>query len=67
MPVVTRRRSVQILLVAAAALSLLLAGGAAVLSIVLGQHCTACGVGDSPSRAAESDPRCRPVAHSGRR
>jgi len=44
-PVVTRKRSVRILLVVAAAFPLLLAGGAALLSVVFGQSCSAGGVG----------------------
>jgi hypothetical protein len=54
-PVVTRRRSVRALLVVAAAFPLLLAGGAALLAVVIGQSCTAGGVGDTPSPAAAHD------------
>jgi hypothetical protein len=54
-PVVTRKRSVRILLVVAAAFPLLLAGTAAMLSVVFGQGCTSGGVGDSPSRTAVRD------------
>jgi hypothetical protein len=46
-PVLTRKRSVRVLLVVAAGFPLLLAGGAAVLSVLIGQGCTAGGVGDS--------------------
>ena len=55
MPVVTRRRSVRILLVIAAGFPLLLAGGAAVLTVVIGQSCTGGGVGDAPSPVAVRD------------
>jgi len=54
-PVLTRRRSVRVLVVVAAGFPLLLAGGAAVLSVLIGRSCTADGVGDSPSRAAVHD------------
>ena len=55
MPVVTRKRSVRILLVVAAGFPLLLAGAAALLSVVFGQSCSAGGVGDAPSRVAVRD------------
>ncbi len=55
MPVVTRKRSVRILLVVAGAVPLLLAGAAALLSVLLGQSCSAGGVGDAPSRVAVRD------------
>ena len=55
MPVVTRRRSVRILLVVAAGFPLLLAGGAAVLTVVIGQSCSGGGVGDAPSPVAVRD------------
>jgi hypothetical protein len=54
-PVVTRKRSVRILLVVAAGFPLLLAGAAALLSVVFGQSCSAGGVGDAPSRVAVHD------------
>jgi hypothetical protein len=54
-PVVTRRRSVRLLLVIAAGFPLLLAGGAAVLTVVIGQSCTGSGVGDAPSPGAVRD------------
>jgi hypothetical protein len=54
-PVVTRRRSVRLLLVIAAGFPLLLAGGAAVLTVVIGQSCTGSGVGDAPSPVAVRD------------
>jgi len=54
-PVVTRKRSVRILLVVAGAVPLLLAGAAALLSVLLGQSCSAGGVGDAPSRVAVRD------------
>jgi hypothetical protein len=54
-PVVTRRRSVRILLVVAVAFPLLLAGAAALLSVVFGQSCSAGGVGDAPSPVAVRD------------
>ncbi len=55
MPVVTRKRSVRILLVVAAAVPLLLAGAAALLSVVFGQGRSGGGVGDAPSRVAVRD------------
>jgi hypothetical protein len=55
LPVVTRKRSVRILLVVAAAFPLLLAGAAALLSVMFGQSCSGSGVGDAPSRAAVRD------------
>jgi len=55
LPVVTRRRSVRILLVVAAGLPLLLAGGAAVLTVMIGQSCSGGGVGDAPSPVAVRD------------
>jgi hypothetical protein len=54
-PVLTRKRSVRVLLIMAAGFPLLLAGGAAVLSVLIGQSCTPGGVGDTPSRAAMHD------------
>jgi hypothetical protein len=54
-PVVTRKRSVRILLIVAAGFPLLLAGAAALLSVVFGQSCSGGGVGDSPSRVAVRD------------
>jgi len=54
-PVLTRRRSVRILLVVAAGFPLLLAGGAAVLTVVIGQSCTGGGVADGPSPVAVRD------------
>jgi hypothetical protein len=54
-PVVTRKRGVRILLVVAAGVPVLLAGAAALLSVALGQSCSAGGVGDSPSREATRD------------
>ena len=55
MPVVTRKRSVRILLVVAAAFPLLLAGTAALLTVVIGQSCPGGGVGDAPSPVAVRD------------
>ena len=55
MPVVTRKRSVRILLVVAAGFPLLLAGAAALLSVVFGQSCSGSGVGDAPSALAIRD------------
>lgn len=55
MPVVTRRRGVQILVLVAAAFPLLLAGGAALLSVVIGGTCSGSGVGDAPSALAIRD------------
>jgi hypothetical protein len=54
-PVVTRKRSVRILLVVAAAFPLLLAGGTALLTVVIGQSCSGSGVGDVASRTAVRD------------
>jgi hypothetical protein len=53
--VVTRRRSVRILLIVAAGFPLLLAAGAPVLTVVIGQSCTGGGVGDAPSPVAVRD------------
>src|SRR5579872_7472699 len=55
MPVVTRRRSIRILLVVAAGYPLLLAGGAAMLTVVIGQSCSGGGLGDAPSPVAVRD------------
>jgi hypothetical protein len=54
-PVVTRKRSVRILLVVAAGFPLLLAAAAALLSVLFGQSCSGGGVGDAPSRVAVRD------------
>ncbi len=55
MPVLTRRRSVRVVLIAAAAVPLLLAGGVAVLTVFIGQSCTGGGVGDAASQVAVRD------------
>jgi hypothetical protein len=55
MAVVTRRRSVRILLVLAAGFPLLLAAGTAVLTVVIGQSCSGGGLGDAPSPVAVRD------------
>ena len=56
MPVLTRRRSVRILLLVAAGFPLLVAGGAAVLTVLIGQSCSGGGgVGDAPSPVAVRD------------
>ncbi|MGZ6697946.1 MAG: hypothetical protein ACXVFL_20215, partial [Solirubrobacteraceae bacterium] len=62
MSVVTRRRSVRILLVVAAGFPLLLAGGAAVLTVVIGHSCTGGGAGDAPSPVAVRDIPARMLA-----
>jgi len=54
-PVVTRRRSVRVLVVVAAGFPLLLAAGTAVLTVMIGQTCTGSRVGDAPSSAAVRD------------
>jgi hypothetical protein len=54
-PVVTRKRSVRILIVVAAGFPLLLAGAAALLSVVFGGSCSSSGVGDAPSALAVRD------------
>jgi hypothetical protein len=54
MPVLTRRRTVRILIVAAASVPLLLAAGAALISVLIGQNCSGgTGLTDSPSQVAE--------------
>ena len=55
MPVVTRKRSVRIVVIVAAGFPLLLAGGAALLTVVLGGSCSEREVGDAPSRLAVRD------------
>ncbi len=56
MPVLTRRRSVRILILVAAAVPLLLAAGAALISVMIGQSCSGgTGVGEAPSRVAQRD------------
>lgn len=62
MAVVTRRRSVRILVVVAAGFPLLLAGGAALLTVMIGQSCTGGGVGDAPSPVAVRDIPARMLA-----
>ena len=62
MSVVTRRRSVRILLVVAAGFPLLLAGGAAVLTVVIGHSCSGGGAGDAPSPVAVRDIPARMLA-----
>jgi hypothetical protein len=54
-PVLTRRRTLRILIVAAAAVPLLLAMGAALISVLIGQSCLGGGSGDAPSRVAQRD------------
>jgi hypothetical protein len=55
-PVLTRRRSVRILIVVAAAFPIVLAGGAAVISVLIGQSCSGgAGPGDAPSQVAQRD------------
>ena len=56
MPVITRRRTLRILIVVAATFPLVLAGGAAVLSVLIGQSCPGGGgLGDAPSQVARRD------------
>ena len=55
MPVITRRRTLRILIVVAATFPLVLAGGAAVLSVLVGQSCPGGGAGDAPSQVAQRD------------
>src|SRR5581483_3531822 len=55
MTVLTRKRSIRLLLVIAAGFPLLLAAGAAVLPVVIGQSCTGGRVGDRPSPLAVRD------------
>ena len=62
MAVVTRKRSVRVVLVVAAGFPLLLAGGAALLTVVIGQSCGGSGVGDAPSRVAVRDIPARMLA-----
>ena len=56
MPVITRRRTLRILIVVAATFPLVLAGGVAVLSVLIGQSCPGGGgLGDAPSQVARRD------------
>ena len=62
MSVVTRRRSVRVLLIVAVGFPLLLAGGAAVLTVVIGHSCSGGGAGDPPSPVAVRDIPARMLA-----
>ncbi len=56
MPVLTRRRSVRILILVAASFPIVLAGDAAVISVLIGQSCSGgAGPGDAPSQVAQRD------------
>jgi hypothetical protein len=54
-PVLTRRRTVRLLILVAAAVPLLLAVGAALISVLIGQSCSGATGGDAPSRVAQRD------------
>jgi hypothetical protein len=54
MPVLTSRRTTRIVIAVAVSVPLLLAAGAAVISVIIGQNCSAGGgMADSPSQVAE--------------
>jgi hypothetical protein len=54
-PVLTRKRSIRILIAAAAAVPLMLAMGAALISVLIGQSCPGRASGDAPSKVARRE------------